>query len=163
MQSDSIQQLHIHKFMFTICLQYCNENPIYVFRKLRGLSPNFNIHVSMSDLYIPRICPYRSYSRIGRSIVGIYKWLGTGMCKFGLWPRSSFSRNICFEFSVLVLCSECPCRWICTVQTYISCTWRVLRTWAIECGWLHSYHLHTSGRGLEQSKTKQAKHNSARI
>ncbi len=33
--------------------------PIYVFpeKKLRGLSPNFHIHVSVSDLYIPTICP----------------------------------------------------------------------------------------------------------
>jgi hypothetical protein len=38
----------------------CNENPIYVLpeKELRGLSPNFNIHVSVSDLYIPRIGPH---------------------------------------------------------------------------------------------------------
>ncbi len=40
---------------------YCNENPSYVFpeKELRGLSPNFHIHVSwtVSDLYIPRIGP----------------------------------------------------------------------------------------------------------
>jgi hypothetical protein len=37
----------------------CNENPIYVFpeKELRGLSPDFHIHVSVSDLYIPRIGP----------------------------------------------------------------------------------------------------------
>jgi hypothetical protein len=37
-----------------------NENPIYVFLfvELRGLSPNFHIHVSVSDLYIPRIGPH---------------------------------------------------------------------------------------------------------
>ncbi len=36
------------------------ENPIYVFlfRELRGLSPNFKIHVSVRDLYIPRIGPH---------------------------------------------------------------------------------------------------------
>jgi nitrate reductase gamma subunit len=28
------------------------------------------------------------------------------MWKLGLWTRNSFSGNICFEFSVLVLCSE---------------------------------------------------------
>ncbi len=30
-----------------------NENPIYVFLfwELRGLSPNFHVHVSVSDLY----------------------------------------------------------------------------------------------------------------
>jgi hypothetical protein len=36
---------------------HCKENPIYVFlgKELRGLSPNFHIHVSVSDLYIPTI------------------------------------------------------------------------------------------------------------
>ncbi len=41
---------------------HCKENPIYVFLfwELRGLSPNFHIHVSVSDLYIPRIRPHIS-------------------------------------------------------------------------------------------------------
>ncbi len=44
-------------------------------------------------------------SRIGRSIVGIYKSLtDTWMWKLGLWPRNSFSGNMCFEFSVLIFC-----------------------------------------------------------
>jgi hypothetical protein len=35
------------------------ENPIYVLpeNKLLSLSPSFHIHVSVSDLYIPRIGP----------------------------------------------------------------------------------------------------------
>jgi hypothetical protein len=39
---------------------HCNENPIYVFpeKKLRGLRPHFHIHVSVSDLNIPRIGPH---------------------------------------------------------------------------------------------------------
>jgi hypothetical protein len=39
---------------------HCNENLIYVllFWKLRGLSRNFHIHVSVSDLHIPRIGPH---------------------------------------------------------------------------------------------------------
>jgi hypothetical protein len=42
--------------------RHCKENPIYIFLfwKLRGLSPNFHIHVSVSDLYIPRIGPHIS-------------------------------------------------------------------------------------------------------
>jgi hypothetical protein len=38
----------------------CNENPFYVFpeKELCGLSPNFHIHVSVSDLYIPKIDPH---------------------------------------------------------------------------------------------------------
>jgi hypothetical protein len=36
---------------------HCNENPIYVFLfwKLRCLSPNFHIYVSVSGLYIARM------------------------------------------------------------------------------------------------------------
>ncbi len=39
---------------------HCDENPIYVFseKELRGLIPNFHIHGSVSDLYIPRIGPH---------------------------------------------------------------------------------------------------------
>jgi hypothetical protein len=38
---------------------HCNENTISVFpeKELRGLSPNFYIHVSVSDIHIPRIGP----------------------------------------------------------------------------------------------------------
>ncbi len=51
-----------------------------------------------------RIFPAAEY--IGRSIVRIYKSLtDRWMWKLGLWLRNSFSGNICFEFSVLVLCS----------------------------------------------------------
>jgi hypothetical protein len=58
-------------------LLHCNENLSYVFFfwELHGLSPNFHIHVSVRNLYIPRIGPHISCSRIGRSIVGIYKLL----------------------------------------------------------------------------------------
>jgi hypothetical protein len=79
----------------------CKENPIYVFlfSELRGLSPNFHIHVSVSDLYIPRIGPhisrqqnrqtdhrymsvgterqnitYNSVWKITVSFLGIHKW-----------------------------------------------------------------------------------------
>ncbi len=39
---------------------HCNENPInvFLFWELRVLSPNFHIHVSVSDLYIHRIGPH---------------------------------------------------------------------------------------------------------
>jgi hypothetical protein len=53
------------------------ENPKQIFpeKELRSLSPNFFIHVSVSDLFIPRIGPHISCSRIGRSILGMYKSL----------------------------------------------------------------------------------------
>ncbi len=42
--------------------QHCKEYPNYVFLswELRGLSPNFHIHMSVSDLYIPRSSPHIS-------------------------------------------------------------------------------------------------------
>jgi hypothetical protein len=40
-------------------------------KELRSLSPNFHIHVSVSDLQIPRIGHILSCSRIGRPIVGM--------------------------------------------------------------------------------------------
>jgi hypothetical protein len=86
---------------------HCNENPIYVFPfwESCGLSPNFHIHVSVSYLYVPRISPHISCSRIGRSRVEIYKIAHRHMIvELVLWPRYSFSGNICFKFSVLVLC-----------------------------------------------------------
>ncbi len=85
-----------------------NGNSVYIslFWELRGLSPKFHIHVSVSDLFIPRISPHVSSSRKGRPIVGVYNSLtDTWMWKLGLRPRYSFSGNICFKFSAFCLCS----------------------------------------------------------
>jgi hypothetical protein len=43
-----------------LSLRHCNGNPIYIFpeKEFRGLSSNFHIHVSVSDLYNPRIGPH---------------------------------------------------------------------------------------------------------
>ncbi len=74
---------------------------VFLFWELCGL-----IHVSVSDLYIPRVGPHISSSRKGRPIVGIYNSLtDTWMWKLGLRPRYSFSGNICFKFSTFFLCS----------------------------------------------------------
>ncbi len=55
-------------------------------------------------LFIPRIGPHISCRGIGRSIMGMYKsFADTWMWKLGLWPRNSFSGNICFQFLELVL------------------------------------------------------------
>ncbi len=97
---------------------HCNEDPIYVFpeKELRGLSHDFHIHVYVSDYIFPGSAHVFSCSRIGRQIVGIYKCLtDIWMWKLGLRPRNSFSRNICFEFSVLSLCSAEHKLMLCTL------------------------------------------------
>jgi hypothetical protein len=84
---------------------HCKQKSINVFleKELRGLSPNFHIHVSVNDFSIPSMF---SCSRKGRPIVRIYKSLTDRMWKLGLRPCNSFSGNICFEFLVLCLCSS---------------------------------------------------------
>ncbi len=67
-------------------IEHCKGNSVYIFLfwELRGLSPNFYIHVSVSNLYISRIGPHISSSRNGSSIVGIYNSLtDTWMWKLG--------------------------------------------------------------------------------
>jgi len=53
---------------------HCPENSKQIIPdvKLRGLGPNFYIHESVSDLYIPTIGPQTQYSKIGGRIVGIF-------------------------------------------------------------------------------------------
>jgi hypothetical protein len=58
--------------------RYCTENweKIFPEKKLRGLSPNFYIHISVSKLYIPTInLPIFGCKKIGGPILGIYKSL----------------------------------------------------------------------------------------
>ncbi len=75
-----------HPFMYSVSGNYAASVPISTF-------------MFVSDLYIPRIRPHISCSKIGISILGIYKSLtDTWMWKLGLWPRNSFSGNICFKF-----------------------------------------------------------------
>jgi hypothetical protein len=59
------------------------------FWELRVLSPNFPIHVSVSDLYIPRI--------------GAHIFLQQNRLDIGTVPRNSFSGNICFEYCVFAV------------------------------------------------------------
>jgi hypothetical protein len=71
--------------------------------------PISTLHVSVSSLYIPWIGPHISCSRIGRSMVGIYKWL-TGTW---LWPCNSLSGKCLFRiFGVGSLqCRICRLLW----------------------------------------------------
>jgi hypothetical protein len=53
---------------------------VFLFWELRGLSPNFHVHVSESDLYIPRIGQHISCSRIGMNVE-----IGTAAAQFLFW------------------------------------------------------------------------------
>ncbi len=61
-----------------------NSKQIFTEMKLRGVSPRFYIHVSVSDLYITTIGLPVICKKIGGPIVGIYKTLtDTLMCECG--------------------------------------------------------------------------------
>ncbi len=82
---------------FEPALQWTNtENSKQIFpqKELRGHSPNFHIHLSVSDLYIPTIDLPTLLQEICGPILGMHKsFTDTWMCKLGLKPRNSQKRN----------------------------------------------------------------------
>ncbi len=71
------------------------RNKMFPEKEYRGLSPNFHIHASVSDLYISTIGLTILLEEIYRPILGLYKSLtDTWMWKLGLTPRYSQKRNM---------------------------------------------------------------------
>jgi hypothetical protein len=108
----SLISLYQRIWTATVCLWFelhCNENPIYLFpeKELRRPSVPIFTFMCLWAIYIfPGSVQIFSCSRIGRPIMGIYKSVtDIWMWKLGMRPRSFFSGNICFEFTVLCLCS----------------------------------------------------------
>ncbi len=95
---------------------------LFLFWELRGLSPNFNIHVSVSDLYSPRISLHISSSRIGRPIVEIQYINGSQMHECGNWDWGPdipslgifVSKFRHFVFAVHTTADIFASSWICT-------------------------------------------------
>ncbi len=91
-------------FDWAITLQRQNteiSKQIFPEKEYRGFSPNFHIHVSVSDLYIPTIGLPILLEEICRPIPGLYKSLtDTCMLKLGLRPRYSQKRNTQRGFSL---------------------------------------------------------------
>ncbi len=72
---------------------------IYPEKEYRGLSPNFHIHASVSDLYTPTMGLPFLLEEICRPILGLYKSLtDTWMWKLGLRLRNSQKRNTQMRF-----------------------------------------------------------------
>ncbi len=75
-----------------------NLKQIFPEKEYKGLSPNFHIHVSVSELYIPTMGRPVLLEEICRLILGISKSLkDTWMWTLGLRPRYSQKRNIWTE------------------------------------------------------------------
>ncbi len=99
----------LERLILPIQLPHCNENPIYVFpeKELRGLSPNFHIHVSVSDLNSPTIGPHIFLHQNRQTDCGnrsdIWMW------KLGC--RANSFLGILYLFCISVLCvriASCP-------------------------------------------------------
>ncbi len=81
---------------YTAKTKYRNfeTNTVFPEKEYRGLSPNFHIHASVSNLYIPTIGLPVMLEEICRPILRLYKSLtDTWMWKLGLRPRYSQKRN----------------------------------------------------------------------
>jgi hypothetical protein len=87
-----------------MCL-HCKGNSVYIFLfwELRGFSPNFYIHVSVSDIFPGSVHIFPPAETAAPSWEYIIH-SQTHECGMGLRPRYSFSRNICFQFSKFFLC-----------------------------------------------------------
>ncbi len=119
---------HLLRFVYTVHWRpHCNENPIDEFPEndLRDLSPKstfmclWAIYIFSGQVHI------FSCSWIGRPIMGIYKSpTDTRKWKLGLRLCNSFSRNICFECSMLCLCRACD-----MIRGYSSYWLLTLRGW----------------------------------
>jgi hypothetical protein len=78
-----------------------NLKQIFPEKEYRGLSPNFHIHVSLSELYIPTMGLPFLLEKICGPILGIYKSLtDTRMWKIGaeatLFPEKEYINGIAF-------------------------------------------------------------------
>jgi hypothetical protein len=64
---------------------HCKEISIYVFpeKELRGLCPNFHIHVSLSHQYIPRIGPPIFLQQNRQT--DLWEGINKSLAELGLW------------------------------------------------------------------------------
>jgi hypothetical protein len=90
--------------MWSTALQRQNteiSKQIFPEKEYRGLSSNFHIHVSVSELFIPTIGLPILLEEICKPVLGLNKSLtDTQMWKLGLRPRYSQKRNTLVGFSL---------------------------------------------------------------
>ncbi len=82
-------------------------------------SPNFHIHVSVSDLYCPRIGLHISSSKIGRPMVGIYSINHSQTHECGNWdwdPDIPFLGIFVSKFRYFVFAVQLLTSYLCVMQ-----------------------------------------------
>jgi hypothetical protein len=79
----------MYNFIFTAKTNTDISKQIFPQKEYRGLSPNFHIHASVSDLYIPRIGLPILLEEICRPILGLYKSNRSQTHECGMWNEAT--------------------------------------------------------------------------
>jgi hypothetical protein len=124
-------------------LVHCKENPIYVFLfwELHSLSPNFHIHVSVSDLCVPRIGPHISLQQNRQNDPGKikishrYMSVGTGRQNIIIlfWKYQFHFCEYINGNQTFILYSYRP--FICSISSEKTLECRVVPHWCVLFGW----------------------------
>ncbi len=137
----------IRRFVCGILQTHCKENPSYLFLfwELRGLSPNFQIHVSVSDLYIRRINPHNSLQQSRRRSWKYINLWRIYECRN--WETGHYNSVLELTLSFLGIHQWEPCRhlyWIFTspsFEVHSDTAWyaNVSRLYRLWCCWCSNF------------------------
>jgi hypothetical protein len=112
----------LHTINYIALQMHCTENSKQIFPEMKLRAPNFYIHVSECNLYIPTISPQTQYA--AKEADKSWEYINRGQ-KLGTKPRSFISGNIIFRIFDAVWNSNIfyvRKRSYCCINVLVNCT-----------------------------------------